>query len=866
MKKVFLIGLLLVISGICFAEASAIDSLEADLPGLTGDKRLVAIFRLSELYRPISLRKSIELGLEAYNLALQEEEIYMMARSLNVIGQSHFDLGNYRQALSYHLNAIDIFSELKQDADLSETFGFAGLAHLRLCNYDRALYYFLNFLQIQRELKNDAKVVEALNNIAGLYHNLGNFDQALKYYTEALDIQQRIGDSSLVSAALHNIGSVHSDRGDYANALEFYMRSLQLERLSNNKSGVATALFNLGKTYKNLGETERALNYLEQSLDLALEIGSKYEIAVIFLNIGQIQIRLHNYQAAYANLTQGVQIANNIKVKDLLRDGYHSFSEYFTAIGKTNEAFEYFRLYSAVKDEIAKENSGKQLLSVQTGFANLYTEKEIALEQKEKIIDKLTSDRKAQSYLLLISGLIAALSLSGFLYFRIRQKNLINNQLQNEINERRIAEKKVKQRLEIEQVVSRISSRFISIDNFDKAIRLSMDEIGRASGANRLSLYLIAVRSKDLERTYEWFSSSFRFQADLFKRLPFYEYSWLNKKLRTGEIIHINNTAIIKEEAASFKQLLQNQNIKSSVLIPIKFKKNLAGFISFDCLQQTDKWQKDDLALLSLFAEMIGMFFERKEMEDKLRSSNVRLESRVQERTLELAEAVRELQQEIVQRKRAQQELNDSYLKLKKAMEETVNALVSAVEIRDPYTAGHQLRVATLSREIALAMGFNNKELDAIRTAPILHDIGKIYIPAEILNKPGVLTDREYDLIKDHPLAGYDILKTIDFDLPIAKIVHQHHEHLDGSGYPQGLIGNEILLEARIVNVADVVDAMISQRPYRTSQGIEDALNELRQYSGIRYDEDVVKTCIDLFNVHGFQFEELKFRKTHNEI
>jgi len=204
--------------------------------------------------------------------------------------------------------------------------------------------------------------------------------------------------------------------------------------------------------------------------------------------------------------------------------------------------------------------------------------------------------------------------------------------------------------------------------------------------------------------------------------------------------------------------------------------------------------------------------------------------------------------------------LNDSFLKLKKAIEETINAFISAVEIRDPYTAGHQLRVAKLSCEIANEMNLNKLQLDAIRIAAILHDIGKIYIPNEILSKPSSLTETEFSVIKNHPLAGYDILKSIDFQMPIAKIVYQHHEKINGSGYPQGLIGNEIMLEARIVNVADVIDAMISQRPYRSSQGIGDALEEIQQNSGILYDPEVVDVCLYLFNEKGFQFEEIKIR------
>ncbi|MDA3812951.1 MAG: HD-GYP domain-containing protein [Candidatus Cloacimonetes bacterium] len=225
-----------------------------------------------------------------------------------------------------------------------------------------------------------------------------------------------------------------------------------------------------------------------------------------------------------------------------------------------------------------------------------------------------------------------------------------------------------------------------------------------------------------------------------------------------------------------------------------------------------------------------------------------------------MAEINHELQVEITERKRIEIQLNDSFLRLKKAIEETINAFISAVEIRDPYTAGHQLRVAKLSYEIAYEMKLNKIQLDAIRIAAILHDIGKIYIPNEILSKPSTLTETEFSVIKNHPLAGYDILKTIDFQMPIAKIVYQHHERINGSGYPQGLIGKEIMLEARIVNVADVVDAMISQRPYRSSQGINHALEEITVNAGILYDPEVVDICLNLFNEKGFQFEEIKIR------
>ncbi|TAJ76620.1 MAG: HD domain-containing protein [Gallionellaceae bacterium] len=192
--------------------------------------------------------------------------------------------------------------------------------------------------------------------------------------------------------------------------------------------------------------------------------------------------------------------------------------------------------------------------------------------------------------------------------------------------------------------------------------------------------------------------------------------------------------------------------------------------------------------------------------------------------------------------------------RLQKNMLQTVEAIASIVEMRDPYTSGHQVRVAELAREIARQMGLTADEQQAIHLAGLVHDLGKISIPADILSKPGRLNEAEYSLIKRHPQAGYDILKGVDFSWPIAQMVWQHHERLDGSGYPLGLQGDEILLGARILSVADIVEAMSSHRPYRPGLGMEAALEEIGRGRGTHYDAQVVEACIALFKEHGYVF------------
>lgn len=204
---------------------------------------------------------------------------------------------------------------------------------------------------------------------------------------------------------------------------------------------------------------------------------------------------------------------------------------------------------------------------------------------------------------------------------------------------------------------------------------------------------------------------------------------------------------------------------------------------------------------------------------------------------------------------RLEQELIQSFIQLQVVMLQTVEAIASMAETRDPYTAGHQRGVTRLACALGEELGLDANRIEGIRVAGFLHDIGKIVVPAEILNKPGKLNDFELNIIKNHSQVGYDILKKIDFPWPVAQIVLQHHERTNGSGYPQGLAAPDILLEARILAVADVVEAMAAHRPYRPSLGLEKALDEITRNNGILYDPEVVDACLKLFTEKDFKLE-----------
>lgn len=204
---------------------------------------------------------------------------------------------------------------------------------------------------------------------------------------------------------------------------------------------------------------------------------------------------------------------------------------------------------------------------------------------------------------------------------------------------------------------------------------------------------------------------------------------------------------------------------------------------------------------------------------------------------------------------RLEQGLAETLKKVQKTLNDTVQVLASTVETRDPYTAGHQQRVAKLASAIAQALGFPPDRIEGMRVLGYLHDLGKISVPGEILNRPGKISTHEYNLIKMHPKAGYDIIKNIEFPWPVAQAILQHHERLDGSGYPDGLAGRDIIKEAKILAVADVVEAMASHRPYRAALGIEEALEEITKNSGKLYDPEVVEVCVQLLKEGGFAFD-----------
>lgn len=262
-------------------------------------------------------------------------------------------------------------------------------------------------------------------------------------------------------------------------------------------------------------------------------------------------------------------------------------------------------------------------------------------------------------------------------------------------------------------------------------------------------------------------------------------------------------------------------------------------------LYLTKPWRKDEL----LYA--INQMLSKAE----LIIENRRLDELVKKQNAELIELNHHLEEKVriktLHLDQRASELKHSIEKIRIILEGTVLAMSKIVESRDPYTAGHEQQVARIAYLIANRMRLPEEQADAIRVAGALHDIGKIAVPSEILTKPGRLSRLEMEMVKTHCQNAYDILKTIEFPYPIAQIILQHHERMNGSGYPQGLKGEDILLEARIIGVADVLEAMSAHRPYRPALGIEAAIDEITQNRLVLYDEEVVEACLGIYQSEG---------------
>jgi PAS domain S-box-containing protein/putative nucleotidyltransferase with HDIG domain len=493
-----------------------------------------------------------------------------------------------------------------------------------------------------------------------------------------------------------------------------------------------------------------------------------------------------------------------------------------------------------------------------------------------------------------------------------------------DITDRKKAERELHHKIEFNKLVSSISSRYVMAHDFDEATEFAIREIGKFTEADRVVVFLLKKYEPVFEITHEWRKKNVSSRKADRRGTPVDKLPWWMKQIRRKKYVLIRDVAKLPGDAVNEKEILDRYKIKSLLAIPLVSMGEFAGFVAFHNVMKTGVWDNGNMALLKVFAELVGNALERKRREDFLRENEEKYRTVVENASdgiviiqdekikfvtphmteiwggdanemlerpfkdfihpddlpkiaerykkrmagesvpsisetkiikkdgsnlnVELNACISQYQgqkasqvfvRDITERKQAQT--------WRKVLEGSIEAIAMTLEMRDPYTAGHQQRVSRLACTIADEMGLPQSQIDGLRIAGLIHDLGKVTVPAEILSKPSQLTETEFSIIKNHPRVAYDILKKIDFPWPVADIVLQHHEYLDGSGYPQGLRGTDILIEARILTVADVVEAMASHRPYRPAIGIDKALEEVKFGRGTRFDPDVVDACLTVF-------------------
>lgn len=369
--------------------------------------------------------------------------------------------------------------------------------------------------------------------------------------------------------------------------------------------------------------------------------------------------------------------------------------------------------------------------------------------------------------------------------------------------------------------------------------------------------YIAAWREKKKEIWYEYagkrlmalLGCKYDELADVFKNRIIDRRIYKYLDVDSGIIKEVKS----QEELSGAREELREEGKKTGMIEAVYKISVKNGHAIWLKDQATIEIHDQDRICLSL--GFLTIVSKEMEAEDELKKHRDHLEETVAERTADLVKLNVQLKLEVAERKLAEEKLRQSYIILQQNLDKIVNVISLTVEERDPYTAGHQKRTTDLAVAIAREMGLSKHQIKGLQMAGFIHDIGKISIPAEILSKPGRLNEAEILLIRRHPQVGYGILKKIDFPWPVDLIVLQHHEKMDGSGYPKGLSGKETLEEARILCVADVVETISSHRPYRPGLGLDKALEDITENRGILFDPHVVDACLTLFQKKNFQFE-----------
>ncbi len=715
---------------------------------------------------------------------------------------------------------------------------------------------------LRSEDRPDARLVDVLNRLAIQLINV-DAKRALECSIEALGLSEQLDLPHETADCSRTKGIAHWAIGEYTDSLHCFREAIAFYEENEDQTGIASIYSCFGNISLTQGLLDEALDNYLKSQRISEELEDADALKKIWLNIGNVYMRKDMLDSAISNYTKALAAWQENGNEQSTAICYHNIAMIHRRKDEPKEALESYGKALKIREETGdRRGTANTLMNMGSIYEDMKElDKAVLCFRSSLEISESIGDR---------FGIAASCTSLGHVLMTLES-------LED-------AETFINRGLTIAADIGAVNSEVTCLENrsylFEKkgnpseALRYAREfnsrreeQLNEESSEN-LNRLLALYETEKKEREAEAYRLK---SADLENEV----------EKRTDELTRMNEDLrkLISEcqfaEDAREKAETDLHSFLDNVDDVVYFQ-SLDGSIfgmNSACLSvsghEREEFEKDRYLWLKMmhpddlkFRQEFLQVEHAGEMSDtEYRISSGKNEWRwLNSRMVAIHDGSGKLigynciDRDITMRKEAEQKLLDSIESLEKSFRSTIYVISKIAETRDPYTSGHQMRTADLAREIAQLMGLPEDQVQSVYLAGVVHDIGKIYIPQEFLSKPGSLNTMEMDLIRMHPAIGYDILSNIELPWPIADIVLQHHELMDGSGYPSGLESSDISVEARILCVADVVEAMSSHRPYRASLGTEKALEELIAQSGKLYDPDAVDACRTLFHEKGYSF------------
>ncbi len=722
-------------------------------------------------------------------------------------------------------------------------------------------------LEKLRTIPPSAELARLLNGLARLELD-DNTGEAEVHSREALGIALELKLDREQAISLHILGKINLTNNYYSKALTCFRESMAIFSEISDKPGISAVYDDMGSIYREQGFNDIALEHFLESLKLMERCGDPLGVANAYINIGDIYDQKLDHALALSSYTRAMSIFEEHDEKCRAADCYDSISHILIEQKELDKALDYCRRALKQKEackDVAGEAESHSRIGTIYELTGIREEALVSYGKSLELYEQMTDvpgivtsccrigrlllalDRLDEAERVLVRGVEVAKT-SSSVNLESETDCLLSLSLVYEAkNDLGKTLAVVKEHNELRQKMSRAASRdqFTRLQTlFETEIKERESEIQRLRNvelegvveqridelkdANKILRKEISERilAKEARVRAE---ATLRTFLDNVEDMVYYQAT-------NGTISHLNSACAVVTGYNKY-EYDKDPELWKNVLHPddVESRMNILSSGADGPLVSNQEYRlkKKDGDWCWIHSHMVAI----RDSENRIAGYSC-------------------IDRDFTQRKTAEQELQQSYDSLERSFQGTVFTIAKIVETRDPYTSGHQMRVAELAKAIATHMELPEDTIQTIFLAAIVHDIGKICIPQELLSKPGKLNSIEMDIIRTHPRVSFEILSGIDFPWPIADIVLQHHEFFDGSGYPEGLSGEDITLEARVLCAADVVEAMSSHRPYRPVLGEESALEELLQNKGTRYDPAVVDACRELFLEENYKLPD----------